>query len=61
MLTVDHARLRRKGGIVEVVPLCGLTTTRAREVAEVAIDIVRAHDVAAVARTLRVADAVVRR
>ncbi len=47
MLTVDHARLRRKGGVVEVVPLCGLSRERAREVAEVAIDIVKAHEGAA--------------
>lgn len=47
MLTVDHARLRRKAGVVEVVPLCGVSSERAREVAEVAIDIVKAHEGAA--------------
>lgn len=47
MLTVDHARLRRKAGVVEVVPLCGLATPRALELAEIAIDIVKAHEGAA--------------
>lgn len=44
MLTVEHAKLRRKNGVVEVVPLCGVPLERARELADVVIDIVRAHE-----------------
>jgi predicted nuclease of restriction endonuclease-like RecB superfamily len=44
MLTVDHVKIRRKKGVVEVVPLCGLDVMRARELADVAVEIVQAHD-----------------
>lgn len=44
MLTVEHAKLRRKNGVAEVVPLCGLPLDRARALAEIAIEIVTSHE-----------------
>lgn len=44
LLTVEHAKLRRKNGVVEVVPLCGVPLDRARAIADVAIEIVRTHE-----------------
>lgn len=49
MLTVEHVKLRRrkdKSGarVAEVVPLCGVPRARALELADVVLDIVRAHE-----------------
>lgn len=44
MLTVEHTKLRRKNGVIEVIPLCGVSPVRARAIAEIALEIVRAHE-----------------
>lgn len=44
MLTVDHVKLRRRKGLVEIAPLCGLKRDRARELAGYAVDVAREHE-----------------
>ncbi len=43
MLTLDHVKLRRKKGLVEVVPLCGVARERALELAGFAVEAAQAH------------------
>jgi uncharacterized protein len=44
LLTVDHVKLRRRKGLLEVEPLCGVARGRALELAGAAVDVARLHE-----------------
>jgi predicted nuclease of restriction endonuclease-like RecB superfamily len=44
VLTLEHVKIRRRKGLVEVVPLCGVDDERAIELADGAVDVAKAHE-----------------